>query len=261
MSAQSTDDSSVTLTRPLPHVALLTIDNPPANTLSWASRKDMIARLQELAQDLDVRAVVLTGTGAVFTAGADLAEKQTFTDEDIPGFVSEFDQILRGVESLRVPVIAAVNGHAIGGGLELALACDIRIAAPTATFVAAGVNVGLMANFWRLTRIIGQGPAKEILLTGEKYSAADALRWGLVTEVHPGDELIDAALAKAARIATRAPLSVEATKFCAGLAPDLGPVEADELQVEHMSRLFATQDHREALAAFFERRAGDYHRK
>ena len=146
-------------------------------------------------------------------------------------------------------------------GLELALACDLRLASEDAIFVAAGVNVGLIANFWRLPRVAGLGPAKEMLLTGDRYTAEQARTWGLVSSVHPREELRDAALAKADRIATRAPLSVEATKACVNRALELEYDEGRALQVANFKRMFRTEDHAEALAAFFERRNGDFRRR
>jgi enoyl-CoA hydratase/carnithine racemase len=185
--------------------------------------------------------------------------------------------MLDALEGFRAPVIAAINGATVGGGLEFALACDIRIASTDAFFVAAGVNVGLIVSFWRLPRVVGMGPAKEILLTGARYDAQQALNWGLVTEVHAPDALLPAALTKARRIATRAPLSVEATKssvtrafeldFAQGFLVVLGVEHLEELRpLQDLQRakfleMFHTEDHQEALRAFFEKRDGDYRRR
>ncbi len=244
-----------------PHVAVVTLDNPPANTLDAASRHRFAGALDELGANLDVRCVVVTGAGRAFTAGADLRDEMAMPGEAVGEFLAEFDRILLGLESFRAPVIAAVNGPAVGGGFELAMACDIRVASSEAFFVAAGVNVGLVANFWRLPRITGLGPAKEILLTGGRCRAEQALAWGLVTEVHPPERLLPAALEKAERIASRAPLSVEATKECVNLALDVDEREAGRMQVERFARLLATEDHREALRAFFGKRAGEFRRR
>jgi enoyl-CoA hydratase len=261
MSTQTATSPDVTLRYESPHVAVITMDHPPSNTLSWASRQELKAILDQLDEDQDVRCVVITGTGKAFTAGANLREDQAMSDDRLTDFLADFDRILTGIEQFRAPVIGAINGATIGGGLEFAMACDIRIASTDAFFVAAGVNVGLIANFWRLTRITGLGPAKEILLTGGRYTAEQALTWGLVTEVHAPEDLLPAALAKAERIATRAPLSVEATKACTNVAPELQREEAQALQVENFLKMFHTSDHQEALSAFFEKRLGTYHRK
>ncbi|MDF5756951.1 enoyl-CoA hydratase/isomerase family protein [Spongiactinospora sp. TRM90649] len=257
---------SVGLDRPSPHVGLITLNHPPANTLGRAMRARLVELLTELDRDPEIRCLVLTGTGTTFTAGADLRENRALHSpadadgERVEAFLGDFDRVLCAVEDFRTPVIAAVNGAAVGGGLELAMACDIRLAASDAVFVAAGVNVGLIANFWRLTRIVGLGPAKEILLTGERYGAEEALRWGLVTGVHAPADLLPAALAKAERVASRPPLSAEATKACANLAHGLTREQATALQARYFQTMVRTADHREALDAFFARRPGHYQR-
>nr|WP_042191193.1 enoyl-CoA hydratase/isomerase family protein [Kibdelosporangium sp. MJ126-NF4]CEL19909.1 Enoyl-CoA hydratase [Kibdelosporangium sp. MJ126-NF4]CTQ97133.1 Enoyl-CoA hydratase (EC 4.2.1.17) [Kibdelosporangium sp. MJ126-NF4] len=253
--------TTVEITRPEPHVAVITLNNPPVNTLSWASRADLRTALADLDDEKDVRALVITGAGRAFTAGADLAEDLAMESVRLNDFVGDFGEILDRIEGFRAPVIAAVNGPAVGGGFELALACDIRIASTEAYFVAAGVNVGLMANFWRLVRLVGLGPAKQILLTGERCQAAEAFRWGLVTKVHMPQDLTSGAMAVAQRVASRAPLSVEATKRCASRAPDLDRDAANQLQVEEFTALFHTVDHKEALRAFFAKTTGEYQRR
>lgn len=265
MTAETTDTAhtaaGVTLAYETPHIAVITIDNPPRNTLSWESRGRLGEILDELDANTDVRCVVITAAGKAFTAGADLREDEAMTDDQLSDFLGGFRRILEGIENFRAPVIAAINGPAVGGGLEFAMSCDIRMASREAFFVAAGVNVGLIANFWRLPRIAGLGPAKEILLTGDRYTAEQALRWGLVTSVHERDELLPAVMDKAERIATRAPLSVENTKACATRALEMDQATATELQEEKFLAMFHTEDHAEALRAFFERRTGDFHRR
>lgn len=253
-------DSDVTLNHPAEGVALITMDHPPMNALSWASRQTLKRHLGDIEEDTSIRCLVLTGTGRAFTSGANLNEDEAMGEEDLEDFVDDFFGMIDDIEQLRVPVIAAINGATVGGGLELAMACDIRIAVPEAVFVAAGVNVGLIANFWRLPRIVGTGPAKEILLTGDRYTADQALRWGLVTSLHERDDLLDAAIAKARRIATRAPLSVENTKRCATRAFEMDAEQGFNEQFEQFVAMFRTADHAEALRAFFERRDGDYQR-
>lgn len=253
--------AGVSLAYETPHIAAITLDNPPRNTLSWESRRRLGEILDELEANTDVRCVVITGAGKAFTAGADLREDEVMADDQLSDFLGGFERILNGIEGFRAPVIAAINGAAVGGGLEFAMSCDIRMASTDAVFIAAGVNVGLIANFWRLPRIVGLGPAKEILLTGDRYTAGEALRWGLVTSVHQPADLMPAAMEKAERIATRAPLSVENTKACAGRGLEMGREAARELQVQKFLEMFHTEDHAEALRAFFERRTGDYHRR
>jgi enoyl-CoA hydratase len=253
--------SGVSLRYETPHIAVLTLDSPPSNTFSWESRRSFMRALDILDADEQIRCLVVTGEGRAFTAGAQLREDQSMTDEQLADYLAEFSRVLNGVQNFRAPVIAAINGATVGGGLEFALCCDIRIASTEAFFVAAGVNVGLIVSFWRLPRVIGLGPAKEILLTGARYTAQQALNWGLVTEVHEPADLMTAALAKAQRIATRAPLSVEVTKEAVTSAFEMDFAEGQALQSKRFLEMFRTEDHQEALRAFFEKRDGDYQRR
>lgn len=172
-----------------------------------------------------------------------------------------FGHLLERLDATRAPVIAAVNGWCVGGGFELSLCCDIRIASTEARFVAAGVNVGLMASAYRLPRLIGVSRAKAMLLTGLPHDAETAERFGLVTSVHPPQALRGAAIALAERVASRAPLSIEATKRIAGRAPDLSPDEAAPLQAAELARLRRSQDHKDALEAFREKREPTFFRR
>jgi enoyl-CoA hydratase/carnithine racemase len=147
-------------------------------------------------------------------------------------------------------VIAAIHGWCVGGGLELALACDVRFASADARFVCAGVNVGLMASAYRLPRLIGEARAKHMLLTGLPHDAATAERFGLITRVCAHGELLSEVTAFASRIASRAPLSVEATKRFVNRAWGLGRGEAMTLQAAELEALSRTNDHRIALEAF-----------
>lgn len=244
-----------------PNIAVLTLDSEPANTFSWESRRSFMRALDLLDADENIRCLVITGKGRAFTAGAQLREDQSMSDEQLTDYLAEFGRVLNGVQNFRAPVIAAINGATVGGGLEFALCADIRIASTDAFFVAAGVNVGLIVSFWRLPRVVGLGPAKEILLTGARYTAEQALNWGLVTEVHPPEDLLPAALAKAHRIATRAPLSVEVTKSAVTQAFEMDFAEGQALQTQRFLEMFRTEDHQEALRAFFEKRDGDYQRR
>jgi len=243
------------------HVAIITMQNPPNNVLTAELRRELLAILAGLEADTDVRAVVIASNQANYTAGGDLKEDQSLSDEEVRQYVSDFSEVIDRIDEFRVPVIAAIGGGAFGGGLEFVLACDFRIASTEAFFVASGVNVGLIVSFWRLPRIVGLGPAKEILLTGTRYNAEQALNWGLVTEVHPPEKLREAAIAKARRIASRAPLSVELTKISTNEALDLTGPEGSELQMQRFIKMFRTRDHKEALDAFFERRKANFERR
>lgn len=241
------------VSRPADGVVLIEIDNPPANALGATMRAGMTAMLDGLESDLSVRAVVLTGRGKTFCTGDDLREAAA-RGAVSPQAVADFNAMLDRLERFRAPIVAAVNGHCVGGGLEVALACDIRLASTDASFTAAGVNVGLMASAWRLPRIIGVAKAKAMLLTGLPVDAEGALDNGLVTSVHTPEELLDAATRLAVRIASRAPLSVEATKRIAGRALDMDPAPADAAVMAEIEALSASEDHAAAVAAFSEPR-------
>jgi enoyl-CoA hydratase len=260
-----TDRPLVRVDRPSPGVAVLTVDAPPRNAFTREVGSDFFAAFEPLDADLDVRCVVITGTGTAFLAGGDLKLQQSLkTREDNESYVAHPESLsaaMLRMEQARVPVIAAINGDVAGGGLEFALGCDIRLAAPAARFVAAGVNVGLILSWYRLPRIIGLGRAKQMLLTGAPCDAATAERWGLVTAVHELDELLPAAIAMAERIASRAPLSVENTKACANRAFGLDDQELAGLQREMFLEMLATRDHHEALDAFFDRRPPVFERR
>jgi enoyl-CoA hydratase/carnithine racemase len=246
---------TIHFSRPAPHVALVELDLPPTNALGSAMRRRMAAELTAIAADADVRCLVITGRGKLFCAGNDLRELAGRAADDLSP-ISDFNALMGQIEALRQPVIAAVNGPALGGGLDLALACDIRLAAEGATFTASGVNVGLMASTGRLPRLIGVGPAKAMLLTGLPVDAATALRTGLVTAVHPADRLLAEALALAGHIAGRAPLAVEAAKRFAGM----DPAESAERMPATLDLLAGSADHREAVASFLEKRAPVFRR-
>jgi enoyl-CoA hydratase/carnithine racemase len=219
------------------------------NPLGAPMRAAFMEALDEVETNDALRAIVVTGRGRAFCSGDDLKDVGP-GGEDLAGF----GRLLDRLDAARAPVIAAVNGWCIGGGFELALCCDIRIASTEAKFVCAGVNVGLMASAYRLPRLIGVSRAKAMLLTGLPHDAETAERFGLVTAVHAPEALREAALTLAARIASRAPLSVEATKRIAARAPDLSPEDAATMQAQELRVLRRSNDHKAAVAAFREKR-------
>ena len=230
-------------------VVQLTIDNPPMNPLGVEMRATFMEALDQVEADETLRCLVVTGQGRAFCSGDDLKAVGP-QGEDLAGF----GRLLDRLEATRVPVVAAVNGWCVGGGFELALCCDIRIASTEARFVCAGVNVGLMASTYRLPRLIGISRAKAMLLTGLPHDAETAERYGLVTGLYAPDDLIAAAHRLAERIASRAPLSIEATKRTANRAVDLSPEDADKMLGAELRVLRKSSDHKAAVAAFRERR-------
>jgi len=237
---------------PAKHIVLLEIDNPPANSLAKVIKLRFNALLDELEKDKDIRALIITGRGNKFCVGDDL--KEAIANSKIEGAITRnlkaFGRIMDRIEALPFPVIAAINGWCIGGGLELALTCDIRLAVDKAQFICAGVNVGLTASGYRLPRVIGIGPAKHMLYTGAPLSVKKAEQYGLVTGVYKTEELMPAALELAKQIAHKAPLAVQATKRIVNTAFDLDLPTAQIFQEKELLTLSDSQDHQRALAAF-----------
>ena len=228
-------------------------DGPPVNALGSAVRARFLEELDRAEADTSVRVIVVIGRGRSFCAGDDLKEEAARAGSASTD-LGQFGRLLDRIENLRVPVIGAINGHAVGGGLELALCCDIRLASENATFLAAGVNVGLMASVYRLPRLIGAGDASMMILTGRPVNASRALDCGLVSEIQPHDALLDAALDLATRIASRAPLSVEASKRMIRQASELTPTTWSSAAAKELAVLLKSNDHKEGVAAILGRR-------
>jgi enoyl-CoA hydratase len=219
--------------------------------------------LHALDDDATVRAVVLTGAGErAFAAGADIGELSA-----LPSAVGGVAKARSGqgltlqIERMRKPVIAAINGFALGGGCELALSCDIRLASDKAKFGQPEVNLGLMPGFGgtqRTARLLGRGMAMYLCLSAEMIDAAEALRAGLVEKVVPGDELLAEAKRIAALIASKAPLAVEAVKRAIDEGIALSTAAGLELEALHFGTLIGTADFKEGTTAFLEKRAATF---
>ena len=233
------------LSHPEPAVALVELDTAPANVLAMTERARLLEAFAAIEADKAVRAVILTGRNGAFCTGDDLAESLS---RDVPSqtaAILHFLAMCDTVAACRVPVLAAVDGWCIGGGLELALACDIRLASDRASFACSAVRMGLTASAERLTRLVGESRAKPHLLTGAPFDAARAMADGVVAEVHPAARLVDAALDMARVIASRGPLAVAATKRVASGVSTTGA---------EIPALAASPDHAEARAAFMGKR-------
>lgn len=238
------------------HILLLELDNPPANTLAKAMKIEMMQIMDEVEQNNQLRAIIITGKGTKFCSGDDLKEaaQNAKTDNGIIQNLRDFSAVIDRFEAIQIPIIAAINGWCIGGGLELALCCDIRVAVPNAQFISAGVNVGLTASAYRLPRLIGIGRAKRLLLTGDKIDAKTALNYGLITDIFEPNLLLAEAIKIAKTIATKAPLAIKATKNIANQSLDLDYKNGLDFQQEQLEKLSKTQDHKTALDAFLEKR-------
>ena len=238
-------------------VALVTLDRPEAlNALSFGLLAELVAALEDLDGDATVHAVVLTGAGErAFAAGADIKEMADATPESLAdgGGFGHWDEL----RMIRKPLIAAVRGFALGGGCELAMACDLVVAGDDAQFGQPEIRIGVMpgaGGTQRLTRAIGKARAMELILTGRSIDAREAERLGLVTRVVPAEATVESALALAAEIAALPPLAVAAAKRSVNDAYETSLAHglADERQA--FFDLFATADQKEGMAAFVEKR-------
>jgi enoyl-CoA hydratase/carnithine racemase len=199
-------------------VGYIVIDNPPMNVLSDENRRGIREALEEFRRE-GAGAVVLTGAGArAFCAGADLGEEKHLTDETVGKFLARGEQTFRIIRDYELPVIGAINGWAMGGGLVLALWCDVRVGSTNAKLGAVGVKVGLMASNVQLSRLFPEGRARDMLLTGRTVEAAEAYRLGLLSSVVAPEQLMDEATAWARGMAGRPPDSVAAAKRAVNLA-------------------------------------------
>jgi 2-(1,2-epoxy-1,2-dihydrophenyl)acetyl-CoA isomerase len=240
-------------------VATVTLDRADAlNALTVSLKEELRAAFDGLATDDGVRAIVLTGAGRAFCAGQDLRER--LQPDALPladEIRARYNPLLLAMRRLPKPIVAAVNGIAAGAGASLAFACDIRIAADTASFLLAFGRVGLIPDTgatWLLPRLVGASKAAELALLGEPLSAADAERFGLVARVVPAADLPAEAHALAERLAAGAPRAHALTKEALALAWENALEEQMELEADFQGRAGATADHAEGLAAFLERR-------
>ena len=241
---------------PIEGVALLKLNRPEVlNALSVPLRLELAAHIDELNLDPAVRAIVITGDEKAFAAGADLTElkKRTVRDAQTRESVAAWVAL----RACQKPVIAAVNGFAMGGGSELAFHCDIIIAGEGAKFGLPEVKVGIMpgaGGTQRLVRAVGKFKASLYLLTGDLIPAEVAYTMGIVSEVVPDDQVIPHALKIASKIASLPPLAVQAIKEAVGLGPDASLDTALALERKTFQLLFTTEDRDEGIAAFLEKR-------
>ena len=238
-------------------VAVLTIDRPKAlNALNPEVLADLKAAFEGIDQNA-VRCVVLTGAGEKsFVAGADIGSMSTMTKAEGEAFGKLGNDIFLMIESFPLPVIAAVNGFALGGGCELAMSCDIRICSDNAMFGQPEVGLGITPGFGgtqRLARLVGMGMAKQLLYTARNIDAAEALRIGLVNAVVPQAELMDTALKMAGNVAKNAPIAVRACKQAVNEGMQVSIDKAVEIEEKLFGGCFETHDQVEGMACFLSR--------
>jgi enoyl-CoA hydratase len=240
------------------HVARITLHHPPANVLNLSVLKELELVLTEVEEDEYVRVVILTGTGRFFCAGADIHELAHLTTVHSGSeFAVRGQSLLSRIERSEKPVIVAINGTCVGGGLELALACHIRVAAAGALLGLPEIKLGLIPGFGgtqRLPRVVGVSKAAEMILTGENLSAEEAFRIGLVSRVVPPQELMAETEAIAALMAARGTTAVEAALHAIRGGLDIPLSEGLAREAELFGRLCITPDKQEAVQAFIEKR-------
>jgi enoyl-CoA hydratase len=239
-------------------VAVLTFNRPKVlNALDARTIDELSAAVAEVERGA-ARALVLTGAGEkAFVAGADIAAMSTMSAGDARRFAETAHAVLARMERLPVPTIAAVNGFALGGGCEVALACDLVYASERARFGQPEVNLGIVPGFGgsqRLTRRVGAMRAMEMILTGDMYDAARAKEIGLVLDVLPADRLLAHAKEQARKIASKGPVAIAQAKRAIVTGADQDLAAANELERQIFSATFATEDAREGMRAFLEKR-------
>ena len=252
------------------HIETWTLNLPDVrNPISDPAIVDAIcARVAEVNADHDVRAVVLTGAGSAFSAGGnvkDMVDRRGMFGgspyELRDGYRGGIQRIPRALYHCEVPVVAAVNGPAVGAGCDLAVMCDLRVASSRAWFAESFVQLGIIpgdGGAWLLTKAIGPARAAEMALTGDRVTAQQALEWGLVNQVAEPDELMDAARELAARVAKNPPHSVRMAKRLLRESQHQSLESLLEVSAAMQALAHHTEDHREALTAFGEKRPGDY---
>ena len=254
------DFETLTLHRPAPHVLQLTLDRPhAANAMNTQMGLDLLALFDGFGADAaDLRCIVLTGAGPkIFCAGGDLKQRLGMTDAQWQAQHLVFERQIRAMLACPIPMIAAVNGAAFGGGCEMALTADFIYAAPHARFAFPEVTLGIMpgaGGTQTLPRAVGGRRGKELLLTGRPFSADEALDWGMVNRICPAETLLSEALETAVRIAGNAPLSTRQIKQSVNVGLPLDLASGLMFEIEAYHRLVPTQDRVEGVAAFNEKR-------
>jgi enoyl-CoA hydratase len=243
-------------------IGLVTLNRPKAlNAINSALVAELDALL-EAQSGADLRAMVITGSGdRAFAAGADISEMAAMTAAQAGAFSAAGHRAMARMEALAYPTIAAVKGFALGGGCELAMACDLILASPTATFGQPEVKLGVIPGFGgtqRLVRRVGRQRALELMLTGRNVKALEAVKLGLVLDVVEGEDVVDAAMALGARIARNGPAAVALVKRCVHQSEGRDAEAGHAAEQAMFALCFATEDQTEGMAAFLEKRPADF---
>lgn len=244
------------------HICIVKINNPESlNALNSEILSELDIAFSEIATDDNIYCVIITGEGRSFVAGADISQMKNMNAIEGKHFGEHGASVFRKIEKLRIPVIAAINGFALGGGCELAMSCDIRLASTKAKFGQPEVGLGITPGFsgtQRMARIVGIGKAKELIYTADIIDAAEALRIGLVNKVAEPEALMDEALKMAGKISSKAPIAIRNSKEAInnGMQADIDSAIATEANL--FGLCFASHDQKEGMSAFFEKRTPDF---
>jgi len=240
-------------------IATVTVNRPAAmNAMTVATLEELDGVVAEIVRDPAIRAAILTGAGTkAFVAGADIAVMRDMTSTQARNLALQAHGIYGAIERSPKPFIAAVNGYALGGGCELAMACDIRVASENAKFGQPEINIGILPGFGgtqRLPRLVGKGRALEIILTGEMIDAREALRIGLVNRVVPQADLLEEARKLAVKIASKGLVAIKLCKEAVGTGLEMDLARACAFEAELFGYSFSTADQKEGMGAFLEKR-------
>ncbi len=235
-------------------IAVITINKPEAlNALNVDVLRELEQAVGMAEADENVYVMIITGAGKAFVAGADISQMKDFSAAEAKAFGDFGNRVFYKIESVSKPVIAAINGYALGGGCELSMACDIRIAGTKAKFGQPEVGLGITPGFGgtqRLPRIVGTSKAKELIFTAETIGADEALRIGLVSRVVPDEELMTAALETAGKIAKNAQIAVRQSKDAINKGMQCDMLTGASYEAQAFAVCFATEDQKDAMTAF-----------
>lgn len=238
-------------------VAWLTINNPPANALNQTTLAELNTALDQLATDDQVKAVVVTGEGRFFIAGADIKQFTQLGQAESQALSETGQALFRRIETFRKPVIAAINGACLGGGLELAMACHMRFAAVEAKLGLPELNLGIIPGYGgtqRLPRLVGSGKATQLMLTSEMISGEEAHRIGLVEAVYPVEQLLDEVRKLTAAITAKGKVALDFALQAIQASFDGDSEAGYRKEAELFGQVFGTEDAREGISAFIEKR-------
>lgn len=246
-------------------ITTVTLSRPKAlNALNSEVLEELDILFGELNEDDQTDVVLITGEGKSFVTGADISEMQSLNEEEGKAFGLKGANVFRKIETLNRPVIAVVNGFALGGGCELALSCDIRVASNKAKFGQPETGLGITPGFsgtQRLSRLVGPGYAKELIYTSKIINADEALRMGLVNQVTEPEELMDKAIELAKLIASKGQLAVRYSKKAINEGLDVDMEKAIEIEAKYFGKCFATSDQKEGMDAFLNKRAPQFSKR